>query len=315
MTRTAVPGRRRRSSPGALLLAAGLTLLSGCDNSFSPKSDFAPSLVVFCVLDPSSGTQTLIVEKSYDAELTLHPQPLTGKEVDSAQVLVTSGGGQAWLFSDTLLALAGGGSRRVWQSKAMRPKSGWRYALTVTVPGFAPVTADVTIPSKLWVTVRLIKPGGNTDTSSTLLMTSGVDYLDAPPMGYYYRLLLQGMRNDSSDLVRRELPLYTDSDGADMYSSPTRTDAASFYVTRIKRMYNDVYKPDSTIRRIMFLAVGNAMDANFYTYYKAVRGFDDPRSVRIDQPNVSSINGGYGCFGAIVRDTAWYDYGYFARLF
>lgn len=309
-------GRRRLADAGIALLACGLALFAACDNSFSPKADFAPNLVVFCVLDPSSATQTVIVEKTYDALLAQSPKPLTDKEVDSAQVLVTAGGGQAWLFTDTLLPLAGGGTRRVWQSRTMRPKPGVDYALTVTVPGFAPVTAAATVPSRLYVTARLVKPAdASGDTSSTILLASGVDHLDAPPMGYFYRLLLQGIRGDSANLVRRELPLREGDDGVDIYPAAARATSASFFVSRITRAYADTYAPDSTIRRIMFVAVGNAMDANFYTYYKAVRGFEDPLSVRIDQPNVSSITGGYGCFGAIVRDTAWYDYAYFARRF
>jgi hypothetical protein len=50
------------------------------------------------------------------------------------------------------------------------------------------------------------------------------------------------------------------------------------------------------------------VDANLYTYYHIVNGFQDEITIRTDQPDISSIQGGVGMFGAMAVDTARISY-------
>jgi hypothetical protein len=50
------------------------------------------------------------------------------------------------------------------------------------------------------------------------------------------------------------------------------------------------------------------VDANLYNYYNVVNGFQDEFTIRTDQPDVSSIQGGVGMFGAMTVDTVRVSY-------
>jgi len=44
-------------------------------------------------------------------------------------------------------------------------------------------------------------------------------------------------------------------------------------------------------------------DEHVYKYFSVVNGFQDPFSIRVDQPNYTNIQGGFGVFGSFVSDT------------
>jgi hypothetical protein len=315
---------RARRSPASARLAvlgcvamAALALCGSCDNSFSPKTEFAPKLSVFCVLDGTTARQMVVIEKSYDATVTLPPQPLTGKEIEQADVVITSSGGGNVRLHDTLLTLANGGTRRVWTTWALRPVSGRQYHLSVTVPGFPAAQSDVVMPSRVYVAAHIMQPDPTQSTKNAIVVSSGSPELPYPPMGVYFRLWLRGELDEGGTITvkLREVPLDFDSEGTPLFSKPSRSLEAGFAVVAAKATYDSLFAGDTLSRNRKFIVVAHAMDNAFYRYYKLVKGFDDPLSIRIDKPDVSFIDGGYGCFGAVMSDTARYDYAYFATWF
>ena len=49
------------------------------------------------------------------------------------------------------------------------------------------------------------------------------------------------------------------------------------------------------------------VETNLYKYYKIANGFQDPYSIREDQPDFTNIVGGVGVFGAMVEDSVVVD--------
>jgi hypothetical protein len=56
-----------------------------------------------------------------------------------------------------------------------------------------------------------------------------------------------------------------------------------------------------TLRGATFILT--QVEPNLYRYYNIVNGFQDPYSVRMDQPDYTNIAGGAGVFGAMVEDS------------
>jgi hypothetical protein len=50
-----------------------------------------------------------------------------------------------------------------------------------------------------------------------------------------------------------------------------------------------------------------SIDKNLYSYYNIVNGFQDPSSIRTDQPDFTNIQGGVGVFGAYSIDSVTVD--------
>lgn len=295
------------------MLIAALAACQGCDNTFTPKAEFRPQLVVYCALNPLTGSQVAIVERSYDAELAVVPVPLTEKEVSEATVRIYEGT-RIYVPKDTVV-MAGSARRRVWVFENLQPKQNLQYRLEVSVPGFADVFSEILVPSRAYLRglPSMIDPG-NPDSMALVVKTDLAEPTN-PPHGYYLRLWITGERsvNGQTVLERIEVPQFFGPGDARSYTQPSRDDTEVFPYYSIRRAHDSIFGRDTSVRNKKLVMTGYAMDPHFYNYYKVVRGFDDPHSVRIDNPNVSYITGGLGMFGAFLADSAKYDYHFFIR--
>ncbi len=284
-----------------------IALFAGCDNSFTPKAEFHEQLVVYCVLDPTASMQVVRVEKTYDAEIGKPYPPEEARRIDSAKVFL-SGDGKTVQCYDTLLTGSDGLVRRVWITRSLEVKEDGKYLLRVNVPGFEQVSSVLTVPSRLWVYAM----NQRIDTLKAVIVKPGVPTMKNKPVGYYYRLFITCLKNIDGQWreIRREVPVFSDST-RNIYEFPSLGPESSMLYTfdALQRTHNQLLDGDTTVRDKQVLAVGYAFEKNFYNYYKVVRGFDDPASVRLDNPNVSFIDGGLGVFGGFSADSSriWYN--------
>lgn len=303
---------RRRSLTLLLPALAALLLLSHCENSFTPKSPFRPQLVVFCVLNAADSTQVVRLAKSYDADVASKTVPLTSVEVDSAVVSIKDSK-RVYAFSDTLVASADGGMQRVWVSRALHPQTGQPYTLTISVPGFDPVSVEARLPGRLYPWLKNEKSEAGV---SLLRVQPGYDDPRNVPYGYYYRMWIVCTRNDGGppDQTRAEVPAYySSSTGEITWPVPTRSAEAVFPVPTIEHAYAQLRGSDTLFIKKELVVKAFAFNESFYLYYKTARGFDDQLSLRIDQPNLTFIPGGLGVFGAVNIDSARFNYSAYVK--
>ena len=303
--KAAAPGFPGRFAGGhAVLLFVLLLTMAGCEDEFSPKAEFHEKIVVFSILDPAQDFQSVLLFRSYDAQLGVELQPLTPREVSEADVRMT-GAGEVFMFRDTVITAVDGGERHVWINRDLRPRTERKYRLEVRIPGEEMVTAETTVPSRMYVRAERVVP----DTGRGLVRVyHGVSSFSVPPEGFYFRAWVETWKRlPSGDTLkpRIEIPIYYNSVQEQwVYTKPTREEEVLFAPRIIEEIKERNESPtDSVLARRMLLQ-GYCMDKQFYTYYKLVRGFDDPVSVRLDRPDVSFIDGGLGVFGAMVPDSS-----------
>jgi hypothetical protein len=136
------------------------------------------------------------------------------------------------------------------------------------------------------------------------------------PAAFYYRVWLEVEKWTPTDTLRprRELPLrYSSSRNSRTYTSPERVEEQSWSTNMLRLVADEMIQPEDSVlaRRVIVQCYG--LENNFYSYYKIVRGFDDPLSVRLDRPDISFIDGGLGVFGGMVSDSMVYNYYRFIR--
>ncbi|MBR9976551.1 MAG: DUF4249 family protein [Bacteroidetes bacterium] len=296
-----------------LILAAALTGVA-CEDDFNPRADFSRRLAVFAILDPVNPVQTVRLAWSYDAEVRIPPEPLTEREVKEAQVRVIRGG-QRYDFHDTLVTTEDGRSLVAWVNSDFAPQPDQEYRLEVTVPGHHTVTSAITLPSRMYARAELVRP----DTGVSVIRAyHGVPAFRTPPAGFYYRLWVENttLNPGTSDtlVLRHEIPLRHDRQtGTWVYPAPAREETEVFTTAILKEIAErEVAASDSVLNRRVILQT-YALESNFYAWYKIVRGFDDPVSLRLDQADVSFIDGGLGVFGGVISDSAIYTYVRFMR--
>ncbi len=294
-----------------LFLAAAL-LGVACEDDFSPKSDFSQQLAVFAVMDPAQPVQTVRLAWSYDAQLGLETIPLTDAQVAEADVRVIRGG-ETYVFHDTLVTGAKGESIRSWINRDLHPVPEKDYRLRVTVPGHPTLTSTITLPSRLYVRGDLVRP----DTGvNTIHIYHGVQSFVHKPAAFYFRLWVQLTKWTPSDTLveRKEIPLrHVTATDTWVYPSPGRETEASYSVGMLRQITDGMILPGDSVLSRQVIVQAYGLENNFYSYYKVVRGFEDPLSMRLDAPDLSFIEGGLGVFGGMVSDSVIYNYFRFAR--
>ncbi|MBN1448928.1 MAG: DUF4249 family protein [Bacteroidetes bacterium] len=285
------------------LVCAVALFVTACENDFTPKAGFEPQIAVFCILDDAQPYQSVLIFRSYDAELGLDLRPLTPREVEEADVRILYGS-EIWMFHDSLLTAADGSTRHAWINRDFHPLNERTYRLEVRIPGENLLHARVTVPSRLYVRAERYRPPGS---PGMVRVTHGVTSFAVPPEGFYYRVWSETWKRlPSGDTVkpRIEIPLnFNSTQNAWVYPLPSREGTLMFLPATIEYFMKMNEQPeDSVIARRLYLH-GYGMDEQMYRYYKLVRGFDDPVSVRLDLPDVSYIEGGLGVFGAMTSDS------------
>ena len=284
-----------------------LLLMAGCENSFTPKEDFVERVAVFSVLDPSNENQVVRLARSYDAELGEPLVPLTDSEITEAEVFVRDGG-QTFRFSDTTVDCGDGVTRVVWISKELKPRYNRDYRLSVQIPGRGELTSATRSPDQMFVFLESVRA----DTGLTYLrIRPGNSLPTNPPAGYYFRLWVAVQKEINGQAVefRKEVPTgYDPATGEAVFPRPSRVSNQLYPKSLVTATYNQLVQANDVILQEDLVAQGYGMDRQFYNYYKVVRGFDDPVSMRLDNPDISFIEGGLGVFGVNLPDSTRVPY-------
>lgn len=276
-------------------------VFAGCENTFTPKAPYEERVVVFSVLDHTAPYQIVRLETTYDAELSSPDVPLNQRTIEQAEVMIASDR-ERFIFHDTLMTLGDGSQKRVWINYAMKPKEGVQYKLTVNVPEFETITAVTRVPSRAYVQL---------DVTTSGVRLRAVENSAFSPDAMYFRLWIVGTKFvDGENIdVRREVPVRYDSESQSyVFTEPSRQFAELFSTGNLVKIHSDLRTLDNVSGRDV-VATAYSLDQFIYSYYKLVRGFDDPVSVRQDRPDISNVQNGIGIFGAVFADSLRRTYG------
>ena len=252
--------------------------------------------MVFSVLDPSAPYQVVRLESTYDAELSSPDDPVRQHIISEADVEVV-GDDDRFVFRDTLILLEDGSRKKVWVNYDLKPSEGATYKLTVNVPGFEEITAQTTVPSRSYVRMQTMLGG---------VRMAAVENTAYPPSAWYFRMWIVGKKIEGGQEieVRREVPVRFDEEtGQWLYTDPSRQTAVVFSSFNLERTWSELRTIDG-VPGTDVVGTAYSLDVYVYSYYKLVRGFDDPVSVRQDRPDISNVRNGVGIFGAIYPDSA-----------
>lgn len=308
-----MPMTLRISLLGLLTIASCvLPLVSGCQNSFSPKSDYDPRLVIYAVLDRGKTTQMVRIESTYDAEITNPDQPKEKRPIEKATVYVEYDRIR-YYFRDTLLTVTDmvngvpvSVSKKVWINSDLPILPAQSYQLSVAVEGYPSVDAITLTPNRPYVTmlVRSFESGArNLEIAATTSATS------PQTKGYYYQLWVTAKRVVDGNVVQLRFPVRYSVDPALQSEKDrvARAEKTEFAVEMVQQAYQNLL-PYQDAYDIQVVAKVWTMDVNMYNYFKTVRGFDDPVSVRQDRPDVTNLRNGFGIFGGICTDSVSISY-------
>lgn len=291
-------------------LAALLGFLSGCQEDFSPKGPFENQFVIYSVITTSRDLQFVRVYTNYDVPGFDPLENTSDHPVTGARVVV-SGPGGSYVFRDTLLPRQDK-SRYTSPIAAYvanwRPKPGETYVLDVSANNIGSTTASVTLPQKSgtldWSpnTMILDYP----DSAKQYFSFYGYGKLTQQTKVYAYQMMIEydvlkpdGWRRESV-----EIPTLTT-----VYKSYTNASgycSKSTYVATLEQVVARYRNTKLTFRNLVFRLL--QLEENWYNYYSTVRQFQDPFSIRLDEPDFTNLRNGYGLFAGSTMDSLIHVY-------
>ena len=303
----------------ALFCTAQCFLSIGCHHTFSPKGPFEKQLVVYSVLSTEQDIQFVRVYTNYDVSGF---DPLANRSdtpVTGAQVVITGPHG-SYILKDTLL-------QRPDTSRYKSPISAytgrWRaergqtYTLTINAPGIGSTSATVATPGTAQ-TIYWIN-GGMLDHPDSY---QGTDYVGASTRfwestkAFSFQMVIDYVFLSAGEWMEESIEV------------PIAANSSFSYVVypsvyKVQVYAGGVYMKDNymkTLARIAKLHAGTKLifnrivfrflqiDQHWYDYYNTVREFQDPFSIRLDDPDFTNLSNGYGLFGACASDSIQHLY-------
>ncbi len=306
---------------GVLFFALVLLAAAGCEQSFDPKGPYQKRLVVYSILTSRSDSQFVRIYTSYNPSGFDPLQVTTDTYIRNAQVKIADDSVECHLqgiviprsdksrYTSDVFAYVG-------YPFPLRPNKS--YTLTITsADGNAVATA--------------VMPGnGRVDANNPYVLKAPEKYdepisarvwLSSVTLGYLLRLYLEFDASVGSGMVhvRTEVPqsIITNGDLGTQLVYPRMVrrimdysvvyevvyfdlDAYKYFFDQLKAQYADMRLTSATY-------ILTQMEPNLYKYFNIANGFQDEFSIRTDLPDFSSIEGGFGVFGAMADDSVVVD--------
>lgn len=285
-------------------------LILSCNKEFSPKGPFQDQFVIYSVLSNDRDLQFVRVYFNYDAPGYDPFVNTADKPIEGAQVTV-SGAGETHVFKDTLLPRA---DTSRYKTPIHAYVSNWRagqgelYDLHVSTRTSGSSARGITVPSRppkleIYGVSILDDPGDLKFPGSVGLGAQ----LNTSTMGLAGKMMIEytvqistGWKTEEREVTRIDYnldPLV--SRNQNNYYFFGRTKAA--YVAALNDVIHKYPGQRIIFKRIIFRLL--QFEQNMYEYYNIVHGFQDPFTIRFDEPDYTNMSSGYGVFGAYSLDS------------
>jgi hypothetical protein len=296
-------------------------VIAGCNQPFNPKGPFEEQLVVYSILSSARDVQFVRVFTNYDAQGFDPFQNTIDRLITGAQVVLTGPDG-TYSFKDTLLPRSDTSrykSEIAAYAVPIRVQPGQTYSLVVNSGRLGSTSATITVPGKARIDIYpgayILNEPWDTTMNRIINLVATVSPLTK---GHYGRMLIEyavladsvwkeervevPTRISDSDFRMAEYPALELA----RYHTASVAYLKSAYVATLNKVYIQYTGTKLVFKRVVlqFLQV----EHNLYDYYNIVHGFQDPISIRIDEPDYHNLSNGYGVFGAGTLDSLVHHY-------
>jgi len=268
---------------------------------------------VYCVLNPLEKIQFARVYRTYDVEGTNPLKNTLDTQVSDIEVTIDDGV-QHVVFKDTVVKRDSYDRYTsdivAYYTSELRIEPGMTYKLQVKTRDRT-LAATAAVPRSAYIIVndgapRLIDSSLARICNCIRIRAQG--YGGSSARGYLFRLYIEYTRNVQGGMqyLRKEVPVRYLSAGGDslipVYPGVDRSATVGYLIEAFSKVFGQIIA-DSSNKISGAMIITYSLDPNLYNYYQIAHGFGDPFSVRLDAPDFTNIQGGYGVFGAVTVDS------------
>lgn len=301
---------------------------SGCNQPFDPKGPLDKQMVIFCVLSTDRKVHFVRVERSYMPSEYDPTAYNSDNAVTDAQVII-NGAGKYYQMRDTVLPRPDTSRYKfplhVYVVNPLAIANGKAYGVSVQSPCMGAIYATTLVPDKGYITLDVSAYAILVDPTRLSANTPIDFFVQLSPIakGYIGRFIIcyDVVKNNEwvEEHVEVPVPLgYSTFYGPNvpLYPQMTRcpsTNRAAMqyqvgqYLGVIDGLRNGSYARNRLSFKWAVLRLVQ-VEQNLYKYYTTVHAFQDPYSIRLDEPLFSGIKGGEGVVGAYTLDSLVFLY-------
>ncbi|MDP2884225.1 MAG: DUF4249 family protein [Ignavibacteria bacterium] len=299
--------------------------LAGCTDNFDPTAHAPRQLVVFSVLSTDRESQFVRVQTDY-IPVGYNPfQHTSDNSVLDAVVTITTPN-KVYRLRDTLVWHSDTSrykfALRTYYANLFTPQRGSNYLVEVSSPTLGQASAAIIVPGQARIAL-------STETQRVL------DYPHEYSLGTPIEIAIQFSKSSKGHMVRFfawydvlkgnewveeavEIPISSFDPAPYMLVNPVYPRMGAIpansqlgivyrngYFKGAINIVNERYRTTQIFFKWITVVVLQA-DENLYKYYVSTHASGDPHSIRLDEPMVSTVNGGTGLVGAYTLDSLVY---------
>ena len=309
------------------VLCGAILLMSGCDQTFAPKTEFQEQYVLQAFVQGDVGkapmTMNALLAKTYNVDGFDPSANTNDPAIDSALVTIRVNARQ-----DTLKerhradkdSLRYGPVQRYYSGRITTPSPSELVYISARLPNGRVLAAQTIIPVPRPVVSSYEFPHGVTTRAN---LPAGVHSWtlswpgDADPSGHVFFPRLQILYSKTVDTVEVvgsiSVPMTFAGGIKAIYPTSTFETSCTFDFAAIESAMaqvsgGDPQKNKYGVHSVVFEVL--EYDAALSKYYSSINGSLDQFSIRIDQPVFSNVGGGIGIFGSSLDNKDTYDLDY-----
>lgn len=287
-----------------------------CDEDFSPKSDYQEQYVLTCILRGDSSTQVATLSKLYEVDGYDPSTNTTDPAVLGASIHILSGQ-KYYIMRDSTIPRTGTSRYNTpihfYYVDSLKPQLNEEFLIYAFLPSgkmlsssaktvestkfyFLGSTATIPVTSNDYVFVKYYTISGQTNFTNTYFMPRlDIEYskIENGVLKKYYKEVPQYYLESDGEYI----PYYPKGSNREYYVF--ENDAVDRAMQEISG--DDPNKEDYIINKAIFHLV--IPDENLAAYYAANNTYDESFSIKLDAPQFSNIDGGFGIFGCFTETT------------
>lgn len=283
-----------------------MALVYSCEEDLNPNADFIERNVLSCVIRSDTNYQVLTLTRSYFVEGL---DPYQNKEypaIKNADVKMWYNNSVYQFYDSTITRTDT--SRYTspvsfYYNNTMKPLGGKAVEIEALLPNGLLLRSITNIPpvNSLYFSgsdklITTFNPGGHIEATWTKFEN----------LFYHPVLVIRYFNRTSGDSKVQEkiVPIkYVDNNGESLpiYTTPTSDNTIAYDQSACDRAMEEISGDDPVKENYSILDAELKLmvyDENLSAYYSSVGTFLDGFTIKVDQPDFTNINGGFGIFGS-----------------
>lgn len=277
-------------------------LILSCKEDFAPEAKYRERNVLNCIIRPDTGFQAVTLFRTYRTDG--NPNQFTGYPfIDNADVKMWSDN-QAYQFYDTTLERQNTERYKepvkIYYNSNLKPIGGKYVEVEALLPNGLLLRAETLVPD----IAKISFEGSDTEISPNNKDKVKFVWADQQRVTYDPRFLIVVASKRTHEIYTTEIPIkYAVRNSVEeaVYPSITYQKSVVYESNVVRKAFQKISKDDSVKSNYTIMDAYlelMVLDKYLSTYYSSIENFLDEFTIKVDLPDYTNIDGGFGIFGS-----------------